>query len=53
MTAGIVTLINVMFGPGMTTFQLILGAMILLVCSLTVFAGSYFVTAAVFQRKEY
>ena len=50
---GITTFINITFGPEMTIVQILLGAMIMLVCSLTVFALSYPVTTAIFKRKEY
>ena len=50
---GITTFINITFGPKMTTVQILLGAMMMLVCSLTVFALSYPVTTAIFKRKEY
>lgn len=50
---GITTLINGMFGPGMTTVQTVLAAMLLLACSLMAFVLSYPVTTAIFERKEY
>lgn len=50
---GIITFINVMFGTDMTSLQIILGAMIILACSLMAFALSYPVTVAIFRRKEY
>lgn len=50
---GITTLINIMFGTNMTSLQIILGAMIILACSLMAFALSYPVTVAIFKRKEY
>lgn len=50
---GITTLINIMFGPNMTSVQLILGTMIMLACSLAVFVLSYPVTVFIFKRKEY
>ena len=50
---GIITFINITFGPKMTTVQILLGAMMMLACSLTVFALSYPVTTAIFKRKEY
>ncbi len=50
---GITTLINGMFGPGMTTVQAVLAAMLLLACSRMAFVLSYPVTTAIFERKEY
>ncbi len=50
---GITTAVNFVFGSHMTTWQIILGAMIVLVCSLLTFALSYSLTVTVFKRKEY
>lgn len=50
---GITTLINAIFGAEMVTWQIILGAAIILTCSLLAFAISCPVTAAIFKRKEY
>lgn len=50
---GLTTLLNILFRNETTTMQLVLGAMIILACSLTVFFLSYPVTAAIFRRKEY
>lgn len=40
-------------GPEMTIVQILLGAMIMLACSLTVFVLSCPVTTTIFRRKEY
>lgn len=50
---GITTLINIAFGPEMTVWQIISGAMIMLACSLFAFFLSYPLTVAIFKRKEY
>lgn len=50
---GITTAINIVFGSNMTTWHIILGALIMLTCSLLIFALSYPLTVAIFKRKEY
>lgn len=50
---GIITLINIVLGSGITTMRIVLGAMVLLACSFAAFALSYPVTIAIFWRKEY
>lgn len=50
---GITTAVNFVFGSHMTIWQIILGAMIVFVCSLLTFALSYSLTVIVFKRKEY
>lgn len=50
---GITTAVNFVFGSHMTTLQIILGAMIVFICSLLTFALSYSLTVIVFKRKEY
>lgn len=50
---GIITMINLMFGAGMSNWQIILGTLLMLACALSAFAFSYPVTVTVFKRKEY
>ncbi len=50
---GIASGVNFVFGPNMTTWQIILGAVIVFICSLLTFVLSYFLTVTVFKRKEY
>lgn len=50
---GIITMINLMFGAGMSNWQIILGTLLMLACALLAFAFSYPVTVTVFKRKEY
>lgn len=50
---GIITMINLMFGAGMSNWQIILGTLLMLACALSAFACSYPVTVTVFKRKEY
>ena len=51
--AGLVVLLNRLFGPGMTTAQIILSALVVLICAVLSYAVSYRVTVGVFGRKEY
>lgn len=53
LTVGIILLINVCFGPAMTTFQIILGGILLLACAVLLFALSCPLTIALFEKKEY
>lgn len=48
---GIVSIINFYLAPGLTT--IVLGAVILLLCSLLAFALSYPITVGIFKKKEY
>lgn len=50
---GIVSLVNSLFGPKMSALQAVLGAAIVLGCSLAVFSISYPFTVAIFKRREY
>lgn len=47
------TLLNTLFPSPMTTFQVILGGMIILACALLAFALSYPLTVSIFRKKEY
>lgn len=49
---GLTTLINTLF-PHMTTFQLILGGLAILLCALAAFGLSFPLTVAIFRRREY
>lgn len=53
LTVGIVRFINFLFGPKMTTLQILMGAAILLACAMLLFTLSYFLTVAIFKQKEY
>lgn len=49
----LVSLMNVLFGPQMTTSQLLLSAVILLACALLAYVLSYPLTVSIFKCKEY
>lgn len=49
---GLTTLINILF-PNMTTLQLILGGIVILVCAVLAFTLSFLLTVGIFKRKEY
>ncbi len=49
---GLTTFINTLF-PNMTTFQLILGGIMILVCAFLAFAISFPLTVAILKKKEY
>lgn len=49
---GLTTFINTLF-PNMTTLQLILGGMVILVCALLAFALSFTIAVGIFKKKEY
>ncbi len=53
LTLGIVRLLNIWFGPKMTARQVLTGAAVLAVCAAAFFALSYFLTVAIFKKKEY
>lgn len=50
---GITTIINIVFGPEMTTWQITFGVIIMFACSLLSFVLSYPLTVAIFKRREY
>lgn len=50
---GIASLINRIFGPGMTVEEIVLGACIMIACSVVVFVLSYPLCVAIFRKKEY
>lgn len=50
---GLTTLINIMYPEHMTTRQIVLSGIFLMVCGAAAFAVSYPVSVGVFQRKEY
>lgn len=50
-TLGIVSMLNLYLAPGLTA--ILLGAAILIVCSLLLFALSYPLTVSIYKKKEY
>lgn len=50
--AKLVDLLNTLFGSSMTTFQMILGGLFIIICSLLAFILSYLLTVGIFKRKE-
>ena len=50
---GITAIINTAFGPNMSSVQILLWTVIMLVGSVVVLAASYPVTTMIFKRKEY
>lgn len=50
-TLGIISMLNLHLSPGLTT--ILLGAAILIVCSLLLFALSYPLTVSIYKKKEY
>lgn len=50
---GLSALINTLFPAPMTTTQIILGGIIILVCALLVFVASCPVTTYLYRKKEY
>lgn len=53
LSMGITRLINVGFGPAMTSLQVIFGGFLLLACAALLFALSCPLTIAIFEKKEY
>lgn len=51
--AGLAALINYLFGPGMTERQILLSALMIMICAMLAFWLSYLVTVGIFRRKEY
>lgn len=49
---GLSTFINTLF-PNMTTLQVVLSGIVILVCALLAFALSYPITVGIFKKKEY
>lgn len=50
---GLVTLVNMIFPPHMTTKQILLSGGMMLLCGILAFSLSYPLTVGVFQKKEY
>lgn len=50
---GLATLINIFFPYGMTASQILISGVMILVCSILVFAVSCPLTAFIFQKREY
>ena len=50
---GLVSLINLYFGPEPAVWQVITSALILLLCSAAAFAVSYPLAVVIFREKEY
>jgi len=49
---GLAAFINTLF-PNMTTLQIILGGIFILMCALLAFALSFLLTVGIFKKKEY
>lgn len=51
--AGLVWLLNSLFGPEMTDIQIVLAASAILVCAILMFGLSYLLASVIFSKKEY
>lgn len=50
---GLTTLIRIMYPGNMTTWQIVLNGIFMMVCAVAAFAASYPVSVGLFKRKEY
>ena len=50
---GLTTLIRIMYPGNMTTWQIVLSGIFMMVCAVAAFAASYPVSVGLFKRKEY
>lgn len=52
-TVGLVALLNLLLGPGMTESRIFLSAFVILSCAVLAFGLSYLITIGIFNRKGY
>lgn len=53
LAAGLVWLVNALFGPEMPVCQILLSAFAVLICAVLTFGLSYVLTVGIFRKKEY
>ena len=53
LAAGLVWLVNTLFGPEMPVWQILMSAVAVLICAALTFGLSYVLTVGIFRKKEY
>lgn len=53
LAAGLVWIVNILFGPEMPVWQILLSAFAVLICAAIAFGLSYVLTVGIFSKKEY